>query len=211
MSSRFGKEVSAFSLEGKFLSFELEDGYKRKYLQIGTLEGEYRVKLPKYLRSPMELNLNSGDVVQIFGERKFDYKKDSLKLKAERVIVIDRQPSVMTPATPVKRQTKAKASILVCQKSDCVKRGANGVCKALQASLNERGLENEVEIKATGCLKQCKAGPNVVVMPDKTRYTHVQTKQVAELIDKHFDVDENAHNENVQQLALVGNRIFPVS
>lgn len=211
MSSRFGKEVSAFSLEGKFLRFELEDGYKRKYLQIGTLEGEYRVKLPKYLRSPMELNLNSGDVVQIFGERKFDYKKDSLKLKAERVIVIDRQPPAMTPDTPVKRQTKAKASILVCQKSDCVKRGANGVCKALQASLNERGLENEVEIKATGCLKQCKAGPNVVVMPDKTRYTRVQTKQVAELIDKHFNADENTHNENVQQLALVGNRIFPVS
>ncbi|MDZ4871364.1 MAG: hypothetical protein CLLPBCKN_000752 [Chroococcidiopsis cubana SAG 39.79] len=75
MSSRFGKEVSAFSLEGKFLRFELEDGYKRKYLQVGTLEGEYRVKLPKYLRSPMELNLNLGDVVQIFGERKFDYKK----------------------------------------------------------------------------------------------------------------------------------------
>ncbi|MDZ4871365.1 MAG: hypothetical protein CLLPBCKN_000753 [Chroococcidiopsis cubana SAG 39.79] len=127
------------------------------------------------------------------------------------MIVIDRQPPAMTPATPVKRQTKAKASILVCQKSDCVKRGANGVCKALQASLNERGLENEVEIKPTGCLKQCKAGPNVVVMPDKTRYTRVQTEQVAELIDKHFTTDENTHNENVQQLALVGNRIFPVS
>lgn len=211
MSSRFGKEVSAFSLEGKFLRFELEDGYKRKYLQIGTLEGEYRVKLPKYLRSPMELNLNPGDIVQIFGERKFDYKKNSLKLKAERAIVIDRQPPAMTPATPVKQRTKAKASILVCQKSDCVKRGANGVCKALQASLSDRGLENEVEIKATGCLKQCKAGPNVVVMPDKTRYTRVQTKQVAELIDKHFTTDESCHNENVQQLALVGNRIFPVS
>ncbi|MGL4617515.1 MAG: (2Fe-2S) ferredoxin domain-containing protein, partial [Chroococcidiopsis sp.] len=136
MSIRFGKEVSAFSLEGKFLRFELEDGYKRKYLQISTVEGEYRVKLPKYLRSSMELNLNPGDLVQIFGERKFDYKKDSLKLKAERVIAIDLQPSAMTPATPVKRQTKAKASILVCQKSDCVKRGANGVCKALEASLN---------------------------------------------------------------------------
>jgi len=211
MSSRFGKEVSAFSLEGKFLGFELEDGYKRKYLQIGTVEGEYRVKLPKYLRSSFELNLQPGDVLQIFGERKFDYKKDSLKLKAERVIAIDRQPPAITPATPVKRQTKAKASILVCQKSDCVKRGAKGVCQALQASLSDRGLENEVEIKATGCLKQCKAGPNVVVMPDKTRYTRVQTEQVAELIDKHFDTGESCHNENAQQLALVGNRIVPVS
>ena len=211
MSSRFGKEVSAFSLEGTFLSFELEDGYKRKYLQIGTVEGEYRVKLPKYLRSSGELNLKPGDVLQIFGERKFDYKKDSLKLKAERVVVIDRQPLAITPATPTKQQTKAKASILVCQKSDCVKRGAKGVCQALQASLNDRGLENEVEIKATGCLKQCKAGPNVVVMPDKTRYTRVQTEQVAELIDKHFDAGEGDRNENIQQLALVGNRILPIS
>lgn len=211
MSSRFGKEVSAFSLEGKFLNFELEDGYKRKYLQIGTADGEYRIKLPKYLRSSFELDLKPGDVLQIFGERKFDYKKDSLKLKAERVIVIDRQPLAIAPATPVKQRPKAKASILVCQKSDCVKRGANGVCKALQASLSDRGLENEVEIKATGCLKQCKAGPNIVVMPDKTRYTRVQTQQVTELIDKHFDAGEDCHDENLQQLALVGNRIIPGS
>lgn len=204
------KEVSAFSLEGKFLSFEFEDGYKRKYLQIGTLEGEYWVKLPKYLRSSLALDIKPGDVLQIFGERKYDYKKDSLKLKAERVIVIDRQPISITPAKSVKQQTKGKASILVCQKSDCVKRGANGVCKALQASLSDRGLENEVEIKATGCLKQCKAGPNVVMMPDKARYTRVQAERAAELIDKHFDIDNNSPDENIRQLAIVGDRIVPI-
>jgi (2Fe-2S) ferredoxin len=210
MGIHCSKEVSAFSLEGKFLSFEFEDGYKRKYLRVKTVEGEYRVKLAKYLRSSLGLELQPGDVVRIFGERKFDSKKGSLKLKAERVIVIDRQQP-MTPATLVKQQTKAKASILVCQKSDCMKRGGKAVCQALQASLSDRGLENEVEIKATGCLKQCKAGPNLVVMPDKARYTRVQAEQVSELIDKHFDPNSNRRDENLQQLAVVGNRIIPVS
>jgi (2Fe-2S) ferredoxin len=206
-----GKEVSAFSLEGTFLSFEFEDGYKRKYLQIGTVEGEYRVKLPKYLRSSLALDIQPGDVLQIFGERKFDDKKDALKLKAERVIVIDRQPITITPAAPVKPPSKAKATVLVCQKSDCVKRGAKGVCQALQASLNDRGWENEVEIKPTGCLKQCKAGPNVVMMPDKAKYSRVQADRVAELIDKHFDPNTGCLDENIQQLAIVGDRIVPVS
>lgn len=211
MSSHFGKQVSAFSLEGKFLSFEFEDGYKRKYLRVKTVEGEYSVKLAKYLRSSLGLELQPGDVVQIFGERKFDYKKGSLKLKAERVIVIDRQPINITPAAPMKQQSKAKATVLVCQKSDCVKRGANGVCKALQASLSDRGLEKEVEIKATGCLKQCKAGPNVVVMPDKAKYSRVQADRVAELIDKHFDSNTECPDENIQQLAIIGDRIVPIS
>jgi (2Fe-2S) ferredoxin len=62
----------------------------------------------------------------------------------------------------------------------------------LQAALGDRGLENEVEIKATGCLKQCKAGPNLVVMPDKTRYSRVQAEEIPELIDKHFQNEQQA-------------------
>ncbi|XZO01932.1 MAG: (2Fe-2S) ferredoxin domain-containing protein [Microcoleus sp.] len=60
---------------------------------------------------------------------------------------------------------------LVCQKSDCQKRGSGAVCKALENALNCSGLAGEVIVQKTGCLKQCKAGPNIVVMPDKTRYT----------------------------------------
>jgi (2Fe-2S) ferredoxin len=211
MGSHCSKEVSAFSLEGEFLKFEFEDGYKRKYLRVKTVEGEYCVKLAKYLRTSLGLELQPGDVVRIFGERKFDYKKGSLKLKAERVIAIARQQPSVTPATPIKQPLEAKASILVCQKSDCVKRGARGVCQALQASLSDRGLENEVEIKATGCLKQCKAGPNIVMMPDKAKYSRVRAEQATELIDKHFAANIGCPDDNIQQLALVGDRIVPIS
>jgi (2Fe-2S) ferredoxin len=54
------------------------------------------------------------------------------------------------------------------------------------ASLRDRGLEDQVAIKGTGCMKQCKSGPCVVFMPDKSRYTGVAVKEVQILVEKHF-------------------------
>jgi len=43
-----------------------------------------------------------------------------------------------------------------------------------------------VNIKLTGCLKQCKKGPNLVVMPDKKHYNQVAPQDVPSLIERHF-------------------------
>ncbi len=198
----FGRE-SAFNLEGEFLRIEFEDGYKRKYLQLKNAEGVYCIKLAKYLRSSFELELQPGDWVQIFGEKKFNPKKGTLKLKAERVINPVPTP-VKKPviSTPKPDKDKAKANILVCQKSDCMKRGGKEVCQALQAALSDRGLENEVAIKGTGCLKQCKAGPNVI-MPDKTRYSRIQAQQIPETIDKHFPAQSVEQQETESKKFVV--------
>ncbi|NEP36436.1 (2Fe-2S) ferredoxin domain-containing protein, partial [Moorena sp. SIO3B2] len=79
-----------------------------------------------------------------------------------------------------------KASILVCQKSSCRKRGGQAVCNAIASSLKDHGLEDQVKIKETGCLKQCKHGPNLVMMPDKARYSEVAPQQIPTLIERHF-------------------------
>ena len=94
--------------------------------------------------------------------------------------------AVQTVQTPAKTKTKTK--ILVCQKSDCQKRGGAAVCKALENALNARGLEDKVTIQGTGCLKQCKAGPNIVLMPDKTRYSRIKPAEIPAIVDKHFAV-----------------------
>lgn len=83
------------------------------------------------------------------------------------------------------QKRRSQDTILVCQKSDCCKRGANALMQALQTELTDRGLEGQVAIRGTGCMKQCKAGP-ALVMPDKSRYTRLCPNQVAALIDKHF-------------------------
>ncbi len=83
------------------------------------------------------------------------------------------------------KKRPSQDTILVCQKSDCCKRGANALIRALQTELNDRGLDGQVEIRGTGCMKQCKAGP-ALVMPDKSRYTRLHPNQVSALVDKHF-------------------------
>ena len=64
-------------------------------------------------------------------------------------------------------------------------RGGKAVCRALEAALSHRGLQDQVMIKGTGCMKKCKAGPNIV-MPDKTRYSRIPSTQVPAIMDKHF-------------------------
>jgi (2Fe-2S) ferredoxin len=178
-------KVSTFRLEGRFVGFVGDLEEKPKRLRVATAEGERYIKLSKELRSSLREVLEPGDWIQISGEQKYKYKTGELKLKAfqlkltapiqqERVF----QPPVAAPRT--------KACVMVCQKSSCRKRGAGEVCQAVTESLRDRGLEDQVAIKGTGCMKQCKSGPCVVFMPDKSRYTGVVPKEVPTLIEKHF-------------------------
>ncbi|OCQ97233.1 (Fe-S)-binding protein [Oscillatoriales cyanobacterium USR001] len=205
------KEVSEFSLKGQILGFLFEDGYKLKYLQIVTFSGEeYTVKIAKELRSSLTPVLVKGLAVLVIGEKKFSPESGEIKLKAYSVIPVamgnlpesDREvtTSFTEPVSPTQinsthTQTaitiptnypQAKTKILVCQKSDCQKRGGRAIGKALEAALSDRGLTDQVTIQGTGCLKQCKAGPNIVLMPDKTRYSRIEPTEIAAIIEKHF-------------------------
>ena len=208
------KQVSEFSLEGEILSLIIEDGYKLKYLRICSDHGiEFLVKLCKELRESLSSVLTPGLRVQVAGEKQLNSKNGKLKLKAYSLKLsgsnngasqplelanapvafvtspgaIDNKsiPSGTASKTAV-TSTKTKAKILVCQKSDCQKRGGAAVCKALENALNARGLEGQVTVQGTGCLKQCKAGPNIVLMPDKTRYSRIKPAEISAIIDKHF-------------------------
>lgn len=94
-------------------------------------------------------------------------------------------PSVI-PGEPVQQPAVKPAKILICQKSDCRKRGGDAICTLLQQELAQRGLEDQVIIQKTGCLKKCKAGPNLVMLPDKTRYSKVEPEKIPALIEQHF-------------------------
>nr|WP_242046492.1 (2Fe-2S) ferredoxin domain-containing protein [Cylindrospermum sp. FACHB-282] len=188
-------EVAEFCIEGRFLDFVIKDGYKLKGLLLGTAEGEFYVKLAKHLRVAFDLRLPRGTWLQVVGTKKYDPKDGQVTLKAERVMAARGHLTEAKTITPPQqlpsvndvkaKSAKAKATILVCQKSDCMKRGGKGVCQALEAALSDRGLEDQVTIKGTGCMKNCKAGPNLV-MPDKTRYSRIQGPQVSAIMDQHF-------------------------
>lgn len=179
------EKISKFSLEGRFVCFVADFEEKPKRLRVATAEGERYIKLSKELRYSLCRSLQPGDWVEISGEQKYKQKTGELKLKAFEVKLTAptaparvSQPAVTAP--------KTKACVMVCQKSSCRKRGADQVCQAVTESLRDRGLEDQVTIKGTGCMKECKRGPCVVFMPDKSRYTGIAPKQVPTLIEKHF-------------------------
>ncbi len=183
--SKYDKyQESPFFLEGKFQEFVIKDGYKIKGLILDTAEGECYVKLAKNLRHAFDWRLPKGTLLQIVGKKQHCLESGKIKLKAERVIAVanESHSPLPTPNSPVPSK---RSTVLVCQKSDCMKKGGKAVCQALEAALSEKGLEDSVSIKGTGCMKNCKAGANLV-MPDKTRYSRVTAAQVPELVEKHL-------------------------
>ncbi|MEH1774710.1 MAG: (2Fe-2S) ferredoxin domain-containing protein [Nostoc sp.] len=212
MGASQSMEVSEFCLEGRFINFVIKDGYKLKGIMLGTHEGESYIKLAKHLRAAFDLRLPPGTWLQVVGYKKHDLKDGTVTLKAERVMAARSEIGRVETIAPVQeppsidnvkvKPAKTKATILVCQKSDCMKRGGKGVCQALEAALSDRGLEDQVTIKGTGCMKNCKAGPNLV-MPDKTRHSRIQAAQIPALMNQHFgDKSLSAQPENSRDVAI---------
>lgn len=215
MSNSYSSEQSEFCLEGRFIDFVIKDGYKLKGLLLATSEGECYVKLAKHLRAAFDWRLPPGTWLRVVGEKKRDRKSGEVKLKAQQVMAARREwgtqqiqarstktENSCTSSVAEVERPLAKATILVCQKSDCIKRGGDRVCQALKQVLSDRGLAEQVTIKATGCMKNCKAGPNVV-MPDKSRYTGIQAAQVPALIAKHFaDVGVSSKQDCLQPIIM---------
>ncbi|WRH67716.1 MAG: (2Fe-2S) ferredoxin domain-containing protein [Planktothrix sp. GU0601_MAG3] len=166
-----------------------------------TSLGLLLIKISKQARIIGISDLAPGYQVKVTGQKKQDFKTGKIKLKATQVLSSSKPISTLTPSVSFNSQihqdseipltkpsviTVKPAKILVCQKSDCRKRGGDRVCAVLEKELAQRGLEDQVTIQKTGCLKKCKAGPNIVMLPDKTHYGKVESKQIPVLIDKHF-------------------------
>jgi (2Fe-2S) ferredoxin len=187
--SKHKHNQASFRLEGRFLSLLVKDGYKIEQLCLATSEGERWIKLSKESRASLGRVLTPGEWIQVLGQKKLDSKTGELKLRADQIVHTLPNPAKALQQPEAK--PPAKANILVCQKSDCCKRGSQGVCQALETALRDRGLEDQVSIKRTGCMDKCKAGPNIVFTPDKTRYSRVHPEEVAALVEKHFPSETN--------------------
>lgn len=179
--SKSKHRVEDFNFKGKLLGFVIKDGYKIKYLRMIVEEVEYWIKPSKEVRQSLDPHIVPGCWLEIEGTKRLNRKNGTIKYKADLVTL-----QTEAKASAKTKKSKSKAKILVCQKSSCRKRGANQVCKALEGNLRDRGIEEEVTIKLVGCLKECKKGPNLVLMPDKVRYSKVNPKAVPDLINKHL-------------------------
>ncbi|MBF2065768.1 MAG: (2Fe-2S) ferredoxin domain-containing protein [Calothrix sp. C42_A2020_038] len=212
MSKLHIEQLLEFYLEGRFVELVIKDGYKLKGLILETSEGERYVKLAKHLRCTFDWRLPPGTWLQIVGTKKVCSKTGEYKLKAERVMAaraVADEYTTLQPAEPVPTKAAKQATILMCQKSDCMNRGGKALCHAMQQELQARDLNTQVTIKPTGCMKNCKGGPNLI-MPDKTRYSRIQAKDVPALFDRHLPTNQhqNLDQESDATIAVTSSRAF---
>lgn len=166
---------------------------KIKYIKLVAEQGKYWIKIPKKLRWTIA-NLNPGCLLEIGGTSKPNSKTGKTKYKAQTIVLIPQEIDQAAKAKTktvsllpgIDSQLKSKAKVLICQRSNCWKKGGKKVFQELETILGDRGLIGQLQIQKTGCLKQCKKAPALVMMPDKARYNRVKPKQVATLVEKHL-------------------------
>lgn len=211
--AKTSKITTSFNFIGKLskIADQKNQQKKIKYLKLETEEGSYWIKIPRELRKQIP-SLPLGCQLEIRGRAKQGSKTgkiSNIKYKAQTIIIIASESldlidtaiqaqtktktktkiASLLPVLNGKMQPKPKAKVLICSKSNCWKKGGQKVCAAIESILEDHHLTQEIPIKQTGCLNQCKKAPAIIMMPDKARYNKVQPKQAREMIEQHLLVN----------------------
>ena len=199
--------VSEFTIIGSLEDLVVSAKGKIKYLSLSTPEEDYLIAVAK--QKALSKYLKPGCHLKVTGMRKYKLHQGVVEYKAYNIELLQEQdtshkamPSYEVCSSRETRPTQLRASarlapiatnqtkakILVCQGSSCGKKGGQTICQILQTELTANGITNEVKIQTTGCLKQCKQAP-VLMMPGKKRYSKVKPEQVSKLVAKHFPIE----------------------
>jgi NADH:ubiquinone oxidoreductase subunit F (NADH-binding)/(2Fe-2S) ferredoxin/NAD-dependent dihydropyrimidine dehydrogenase PreA subunit len=82
--------------------------------------------------------------------------------------------------------SKYKMHVLVCGGTGCHASKSEELLENLKTIVNDKGLDNEVQVITTGCFGFCEKGPIVKIMPDNTFYTQVTPEDAGEIVDEHL-------------------------
>lgn len=174
--------VGEFSIVGELEDFVISSKGRIKYLSLSTPEADYSIAVAKSPKNNLlSQHLKPGCRLKVTGMRKYKLHQEQVEYKAYRIELLS-QPSSTKTANAAK---KSKAKILVCQGSSCCKKGGQTIYQLLQTELKAKSIADDVEIKITGCMKQCKQAP-CLIMPGRNSYNRVQAQQVPKLVSKHL-------------------------
>ena len=182
---------STYQIEGEFLGFIPQPGGELKYIQVQVGERIISIKLAKELRPTLVRKLVEGDRLSVFLQQTGSGLGSKLKLKSARVerlgtgdeSLVSESASVSSTSKPAKNQ---KGKILLCRKSSCSKRGGKQLYRALTETLKQLGLQDRVTIELTGCQKQCKKAPSLILMPGQVKHAYVNPNDLASLLETHY-------------------------
>ena len=77
-----------------------------------------------------------------------------------------------------------KHCITICAGTGCLAYGAQSLVDKFKAEIEKENLEEEIDIRSTGCHGFCEQGPVVVIYPEKVFYRRVGLDDAAEIIHR---------------------------
>ena len=83
------------------------------------------------------------------------------------------------------RHTQGKQRVIsLCAGSGCAAYGTSKVYQRLKQELAHQGMQDEVEVKLSGCHGFCEKGPIMVLYPEGIFYPQVKEENVPEIVEK---------------------------
>ena len=194
----FSPLVAEFTATGELKDLTVKSDGRLKYILL-TVEGkeDYWIEVSKDRSKKLGKQLQPGCKIEVKGILKRKIKKEKIDYKAYKIKILTPPPVVATLKTSVEPSTKktdktkkskkkSTARVLICQKSNCWKKGGKESYQKLQQELEKKGISEKIDVKLTGCLKKCKKAANMIVLPDKKHYVNVKAKQIPTMVEKHF-------------------------
>lgn len=102
-----------------------------------------------------------------------------IELREKSNLISNSETCKVGPVTP-------HMQILVCGGTGCKASASHMIVENLQAALQEKNLEEEVQVITTGCFGFCEKGPIVKIIPDNTFYVQVKPEDAVEIINEHI-------------------------
>lgn len=178
-------------LEGQFIRELRSSKGKLKGIYLKTVDWEYSIKLPKYLRPMLAREIELGSIVRVWISPK---KEGWVALN-----IIPLTPKSLDPLKPVPETLESahrahthpiqaretEYCVQVCRKGSCCKRGSGEVYQAIEDAIATNPALENVRLESTGCLKECKKGPAIRVSPTKETITRVTPQAVEAILEEH--------------------------
>ncbi len=79
-----------------------------------------------------------------------------------------------------------RAHVLVCAGTGCTSSKSLKIIEALEKSIKDHKIDDEVKVIKTGCFGLCAEGPIMVVYPEGSMYFRVSPDDVEEIVEEHL-------------------------
>jgi NADH:ubiquinone oxidoreductase subunit E len=154
--------VGIIHIEGQFVGWA-DDRIPHRRLRVATTGGEQIVKIAKSIRNLVQ-QWQPGMWLSLKGQH--NRRKE---VKIEQIIV----PEASRCLTKV--DLPQPVLVQVCRGKACRRKGADAICAAMAATIEQAGISGQVEIETVKCLDRCKAAPCLIVSPINERGKQEET------------------------------------